>query len=663
MCGIFGVISADKSKVKLGRLSQGVIGAILESERRGKDSSGVLSIMKDEVIVAKSPNRAKYLVKTEEFKQTLMSSEESLRKGDAFAFFGHTRMATHGSAESEVDNQPVIKDQRIILHNGIIINCDQIYRTNPELKRTFEVDSEVFLSLVDNYHHKGLSEHQAVVKAFSQCKGANTFVYFSLNSKQVFFITSNGSLYFAADNEHGLFIFASEKQTLDNLLSSQEYVNKRIITQQLSINQPMIVSLESGKIEAGIEGEDRKFDDATIFRVLKILPSGKQAQSNSIKTSSSILVLKPLEHFYEKIQDPKQNNRCASCLLPTNYPFLTFNDKGLCSFCTNYVPFPIQGIDRLRERILQNRDSRSLLPISGGRDSCYALHLANQELGLTPVAFTYDWGFVTDVARRNISRMCGELGVEHILVAADLEKKRSNVRMNVVAWLKKPNLGMVPLFMAGDKTFFHHASLIKKELDLPIALFGMNRFEPAGFKTGFAGIAESKRYAKTFDISKINKLKLLSFYASQSITNPRYLNSSLVDSLAGLYSYYFAKMDYLQVFDYIPWKEEEVIRTLQDLYGWEGSTDSKNTWRIGDASAPFYNYLYLYFAGFTENDVYLSNLIRDGQISRAQALVRLQEYNPPDSSGFIKYCDLIGLDAQTILDRVHSFKGFADSFA
>ena len=122
-------------------------------------------------------------------------------------------------------------------------------------------------------------------------------------------------------------------------------------------------------------------------------------------------------------------------------------------------------------------------------------------------------------------------------------------------------------------------------------------------------------------------------------------------------------MDYLQVFDYIPWREEEVIRTLQDKYGWEGSTDTKNTWRIGDASAPFYNYLYLYFAGFTENDVYLSNLIRDGQISRAQALVRLQEYNHPDSSGFMKYCDLIGLDAQTILNQAHSFRGFADSFA
>lgn len=663
MCGIFGIIALSKSEVKLAGFSRGVVGAILESERRGKDSSGVLSITRKEVIVAKSPGRAKHLVKTAEFKQTISSAEESLRNGDSFAFFGHTRMATHGSAESENDNQPVIKDHRIVLHNGIIINCDQIYTANPELTRNFEVDTEVFLSLIDNYCQNGLSEQQAVIKAFSLCKGANTFVYFSLNSKQVYFITSNGSLHFATDTERGIFIFASEKQTLSNLLSSQEFVNEGIAIQQLSLNTSMAVSLEGGKIEIEAESGDYNSYDSKFSRILKILPNRKHTESNSFRTIRSISAYKPLEQFYEKVADLTQNTRCASCLLPTNYPFLTFNGKGICGFCTSYEPFTIQGIDKLREKILDNRDPRSLLPISGGRDSCYALHLAKRELGITPIGFTYDWGFVTDVARRNISRMCGELGVEHILVAADLEKKRSNVRMNVVAWLKKPHLGMVPLFMAGDKTFFHHASLIKKELDLPLALFGMNRFEPAGFKTGFAGITELKSYAKTFDISKINKLKLLSFYASQSITNPRYLNSSLIDSLAGLYSYYFKKMDYLQVFDYIPWKEEEVLVALQEQYGWERSMDTKNTWRIGDASAPFYNYLYLYFAGFTENDVYLSNLIRDGQISRTQALVRLYEYNFPDTVGFIKYCELIGLDAQTVLNRVHSFRGFADSFA
>ena len=72
---------------------------------------------------------------------------------------------------------------------------------------------------------------------------------------------------------------------------------------------------------------------------------------------------------------------------------------------------------------------------------------------MNPVAYTYDWGMVTDLARRNQARLCSQLGVEHIWVSADIKQKRRNVRKNVEAWLKRPELGMVPLFMAGDKQF------------------------------------------------------------------------------------------------------------------------------------------------------------------------------------------------------------------
>lgn len=105
-----------------------------------------------------------------------------------------------------------------------------------------------------------------------------------------------------------------------------------------------------------------------------------------------------------------------------------------------------------------------LIPVSGGRDSCYSLHYVVKELGLKPVAYTYDWGgMVTDLARRNIQRMCAELKIEHILISADIGKKRKNIRMNVGgAWLRKPNIATIPLFMAGDKHFFYYAQLLKK---------------------------------------------------------------------------------------------------------------------------------------------------------------------------------------------------------
>ena len=43
------------------------------------------------------------------------------------------------------------------------------------------------------------------------------------------------------------------------------------------------------------------------------------------------------------------------------------------------------------------------------------------------ITYTYDWGMVTDLARRNIARACGKLKVENIIVAADISKKRRRV--------------------------------------------------------------------------------------------------------------------------------------------------------------------------------------------------------------------------------------------
>jgi hypothetical protein len=88
-----------------------------------------------------------------------------------------------------------------------------------------------------------------------------------------------------------------------------------------------------------------------------------------------------------------------------------------------------------------------VVAFSGGRDSSYGLHLLKEKFGMQPITFSYDWGMVTDLARRNQARMCGKLGIEHIWISANIKEKRANIRANVLAWLKKPDLGIIPLFM------------------------------------------------------------------------------------------------------------------------------------------------------------------------------------------------------------------------
>ena len=80
---------------------------------------------------------------------------------------------------------------------------------------------------------------------------------------------------------------------------------------------------------------------------------------------------------------------------------------------------------------------------------------------------------LTGLARRNQSRMCGKLGVEHILVSADIRKKKEH-KENVLAWLKKPHLGMIPIFMAGDKQYYYYTNKLMEQYKIGLSIMGEN---------------------------------------------------------------------------------------------------------------------------------------------------------------------------------------------
>jgi hypothetical protein len=263
---------------------------------------------------------------------------------------------------------------------------------------------------------------------------------------------------------------------------------------------------------------------------------------------------------------------------------------------------------------------------------------------MNPIAYTYDWGMVTDLARRNIARICGKLGVEHIIISAHIDSKRKYIRDNVTAWLKRPTLGMIPLFMAGDKHFFYHLEQLKKRMGLSLAFLGENILERTNFKSGFAGIKpffSDRERVSTLPFT--SKIKMAMYYSHQILVNPPYVNMSLFDSAFAAFSYYGIKREYVNLFSFLPWKENEIISTIQSEYDFELAVDTESTWRIGDGTSAFYNYIYYTIAGFTENDTFRSNQIREGMLCRNDALDYVRKENMPRYETICQYLDLIGM--------------------
>jgi hypothetical protein len=282
------------------------------------------------------------------------------------------------------------------------------------------------------------------------------------------------------------------------------------------------------------------------------------------------------------------------------------------------------------------------------------MHLAVKEFGLKPIAYTYDWGMVTDLGRRNISLMCSKLGVENIVVAADIAWKRKNIRLNLNAWLKNPNLGMLSILTAGDKHFFRHINSVRKQTRISMNLWSVNPLEVTHFKAGFLGIPPDFEEKTVYQSGLMKQLRYQNLRFKEMSKSPGYFNTSLFDTLSG--EYFRSKKnkaDYYHLFDYWRWDESEIEDCLDD-YGWERALDTTTTWRIGDGTAAFYNYVYHRVAGFSEHDTFRSNQIREGDISREAALDLAKVENLPRYENISWYLEVLNLDFDEVLKKVNA---------
>ncbi len=662
MCGIFGFAASEESSFDRSSTHSLLDRFFLLSESRGKDACGLALSYQDEITVLKRPVRARELVQSKEYKSLVNTFQKNLigepSSPGSLVLVGHARMVTNGSEETHENNQPVIKDGMVCLHNGIIVNDAELWDQFPALQRNYEVDTEVLNSLVGYYRGTGLGFVEATRSTFAHLQGANSIILLADDINGLVMASTNGSLFFAKSEAGSELAFASEKYILQMVIQHQTikdlFTNSPIV--QVLPGDGYALSLDTMDLSRFRLSEDKVYHNLlpsrdSVQTIQDLVDARPKSDSRPIYNPEVAQVkLAENDRLIARINEAVSHfRRCTCCLLPETFPFIEYDEKGVCNYCRTYRQLEFKG-EKTLQKLAGSYRSRSdqpdcLVALSGGRDSSFGIHYIKNVLNMNPVAYTYDWGMVTDLARRNISRLCGQMGIEHILISADIRKKRKNIRRNVSAWLKRPHLGTVPLFMAGDKQFFYFANMLKKQMELPVVFFNMNRLEQTDFKVGFCNINEvGQKEEKHYALSATNQIRMAFFYALQYAKNPAFINRSLIDTVFAFFSYYMIPKDFETLYDYVPWIEKDVDDVLINEYDWEVAADTESTWRIGDGTAPFYNYIYYMMAGFTENDTFRSNQIREGLIDRETALTLVERDNQPRYDSIRWYCEIIGID-------------------
>jgi glucosamine--fructose-6-phosphate aminotransferase (isomerizing) len=678
LCGIFGIVIGENLQLSSAELMQIVNRIFKLSESRGKEASGLAVRLTNSIHVLKEPITSSKLIKTTKYKelfnQTLKTEGYAGNQLQApILILGHSRLQTNGQSEINTNNQPVVKDGAVGIHNGIIVNDDKLWKSFSELKKKYDVDTEVFLSLLQMFRAQGKSVVEAVRLVFEHIEGSASVAVEFDDINTLVLASNTGSLYMALSKSEKILVFASEKcilqQVLDHKFLRNLFANQSI--NQIKAGQGYLFDLDTSKKHV-FSLKKNLVDNITVDPLkskVKIFELYDRQQTELTGLSQYLLhddikttMIQNWEALYSSETALK---RCSRCLLPETMPFIRFDDEGVCSYCRDYETRGnyLKGEKALEEFISQYRNNSGepdvLIGFSGGRDSSFGLDYVKNTLGLHPITFTYDWGMVTDLARRNQARVVGKLGIEHIVISADIKTKRMNIRKNLKAWLKRPDLGMVPILMAGDKQFYYYFHKVRKQTGIKLFIFcgGYEGEEGTGlFKYGFCNVSTqgNKNVLKRMTgISKKNKFKIMFYYLRQFIKNPSYINKSIFDTLFAYYASYVLTDDYLYLFHYLDWDENTIVNTLTDKFNWEKETDTIATWRTDDGTAAFYNYIYMTMAGFTEFDIFRSHQIREGKLTRAQAYKIIKEENKPRFKSIEWYGQAIDFDMNTAVEIIN----------
>ncbi|MCB9256489.1 MAG: hypothetical protein H6579_05110 [Chitinophagales bacterium] len=655
MCGIFGYYNFDR--IEFSKRQKALKTLMEVSSVRGKEASGLAVLGKEnKVDFVRSDLDSKSLLGEENFKSMLSSIENS----EVLAAIGHSRLATHGSQLRSKNNQPVVTaNKRIVgVHNGIVTNSDELWKVAKGDIAPPELDSQALYAYIESL----LMEHSpsnSLKLLYDKVQGTASIAFYVSESDKLLLATNTGSLYYIYQEALGVLFFASEYVFLRQLCLEHNYSLENIL--HLKPKNALIVSSSGFKL-FDLKEELPKEDLINSSQGFEL----KDYSSDSFKSeakelylvNNSLEKLRKHDFDYERIYAIP---RCKKCILPNTTPFISFDKEGVCNYCNEHKPIKYKGIDELKKLVekykKKNGGPNCLAAFSGGRDSSYGLQFLKNELGLEPLAYTYDWGMITDLGRRNQARILGSLGIEHIIVSADITMKRKHIKENILAWMKDPHLGMVPLFMEGDKQCEFHADLIMKKYDIDLMFFFRgNELEIDEFKTGHCGVKDADPGGVIHNLQAFKKLKMLWFYGTRYLKNPAYFNSSFFDTALAFFSTYVQKHNYVFLWHYIKWEEKTILDSLKASYAWETSPYTTSTWRTDDGTAAFYNYIYYQVQGFTENDSFRSRQIREGRLDRDTALQLVNSENKPRYESLKWYFDMVGLDGDEVLSVVDKMK-------
>ena len=194
---------------------------------------------------------------------------------------------------------------------------------------------------------------------------------------------------------------------------------------------------------------------------------------------------------------------CQRCLYPANHPLgITFDAAGVCSGCRvheekdsldwTYRQSRLRSfLDQYRGRNYSRHDC--VVPISGGRDSFYIVHLVKKVYGLNPLLVVYNKHYNTRAGIYNIARLRTAFGCDIATMTLD---------PRLIKRVMRATLALRGSFhwhaLAGHTAF---PVQMATRMNIPLVIWGAHQgVEQVGMFSHLDEVEMTRRYRKEHDL-------------------------------------------------------------------------------------------------------------------------------------------------------------------
>lgn len=327
--------------------------------------------------------------------------------------------------------------------------------------------------------------------------------------------------------------------------------------------------------------------------------------------------------------------RCRKCILPEGYPGISFNNEGICNFCSDYKEYNKSlGPDKLL-KLVRSVEKKGkfdcVIPLSGGKDSTYILYYTVRELKLSPIAAHYDSGFQSEISKDNMESACKMLNVPLIVKKSEGGIQKKLLRQ---ALLISEIVGSFTSRTCGNcEIMLRSVPLsVAREYNVPFVFWGSSPLESLdikdyeGYRHGkgfFEAVASKISRFRELGLTPIKIVKVIPRvikYNIFSICQRIQMGVPLTYAIDPTAIFPFPEKDpqFIHFFDYVTWDSVRGIKLLEKELNWKHPKDRLS--RFDCLLHCFGNHHLLQLKQITDDGKTYSNFVRENKMHREEAL-------------------------------------------